>query len=137
MDVAERIGLLEQLVVDTILLRHLQVVGNANHDDPVLQCLALAVGNKCRVFVLVGMREDRFIRVDQSESTSLDVLFLAEGQQAVQKLLIDLQHLDEFHQSAVRDIQFAVEPVSAWIRFDSDLPNGREVDRARQLGNVL
>src|SRR5438874_959865 len=82
-------------LVAPLLLRDFQVGGNANHDDSVLESRALWVRHEVGIFVLVRMREDRFVRVDQREAAGLDVLFLAEREQAVKELLVDLQHLDE------------------------------------------
>src|SRR5207253_11010950 len=63
--------------------------------------------------------------------------FLAVREQAVSELLVDLQHLDEVLQSAVSDGQLAVESVCPRIRFGADFADGRQVDRAGQLGYVL
>src|SRR5262249_672147 len=83
------------------------------------------------------MREDSLICVDQGKAAGLDVLFLTEGQQAVQKLLVNLQHFHELHQSAICDVQLAVEPVSARVRLDAHLTDSRQIYRAAQPSNVL
>src|SRR6185436_4519684 len=83
------------------------------------------------------MRKDDFVGVDHREAPGLDALFLREREQAVEKLLVNFQHLDEFHQTAVRDIQLAVKTISTRIRFNSNFANSREVDRSGELGDVL
>src|SRR4029078_3345568 len=83
------------------------------------------------------MREDDFVRVDHREAAGLDALFLRERQQAVEKLLVNFQHLDKFHQAAVGDVQLTVETISTWIGFNTNIADRREIDRARQLGDVL
>src|SRR6185295_3972209 len=83
------------------------------------------------------MREDDFVRVDHREAAGLDALFLREREQAVEKLLVNFQHLDEFHQTTVRDIQLTVETISTWIRLNSNLADRRQIYRSGELRNVL
>ena len=102
-----------------------------------MQGLALAIGDEGAVLVFVGVRQNRLVGVDHREAARLNVLLLAERQQAVEELLVDLQHLDEFHEAAVGDVQLAVEAVGARVALDADLADGREVNRAGQFGDVL
>ena len=83
------------------------------------------------------MRYDCLVRVDHRKAAGLDALFLAQSEQAVEELLINLEHFDELHQSAVGDVQLAVETVGAGIRLDPNLADRREIDRPRELGYVL
>src|SRR5215213_8718441 len=83
------------------------------------------------------MREDHFVGIDHREAARLDALFLRQRQQAVEKLFINLEHLHEFHQTAIGDVQLAVETVSTWIRLNSNFANGREIDRSGELRDVL
>ncbi len=83
------------------------------------------------------MRNDRLIRIDHGVAAGLDRLFLRERQQRVQELVVDLQHLDEFHQAAVRDVELAVEPVCPRVRLDANVANRRQVDRTGQFRDVL
>src|SRR5215216_4635451 len=83
------------------------------------------------------MREDHFVGIDHREAARLDALFLRERQKAVEKLLVDLQHLHELHQAAVRYVQLTIETISAWIRFNTDFTNSREIDRPGEFRDVL
>src|SRR5215475_2068078 len=136
-DVAQRLGLFEQFVINALFLGDLQVVGDFDHDDAVLKGFGLLVADEGVIFVLVGVRHDDFVGVDQSEPSGLDVLLLREGQQRIQKLLVDLQDFDELHHPAVGDVEFTVEAVGARVRLDTNLADRRQVDRAGQFGNVL
>ena len=130
-------ALADQLLVDLDLFGDLQVVGHLDQDDPVVQRLGLLVGDERVVLVLVRVRDDHLVGVDHREAAGLDVLLLRQRQQVVEELLVALEHLDEFHQAAVRDVQLAVEAVGPRIALDAVLADRRQVDRAGQLGDVL
>src|SRR6185312_14399687 len=84
-----------------------------------------------------GMADDHFVSIDHAETSSFDVLFLAEGEQYIQELFIRLQHFHELHNAAVRDIEFTVEAIGSWIALDADLADGGEVDASYQLTDIL
>src|SRR5262247_270945 len=83
------------------------------------------------------MRNDALISVDERKAASLDVLFLRQRQQHVEKALIGLEHFDELHETTVRYIELAIKAVGTWIRLGPIVPNGRQVDAADELRNVL
>ena len=136
-DVAQDVGLVEELVVDSFFLRDAEVVGDAHQDDAVLQRLTLLVARERDVLVLVRVRHDDLVGVDHREAARLDVLLLREREQGVEELLVNFEHLDELHDAAVGDVQFAVEAVGARVTLHPDLADGREVNRAGQLRDVL
>jgi hypothetical protein len=61
------------------------------------------------------VRKDDFIRINHRETAGLDALFLRKREQAVEKLLIDLQHFDKFHKTAIGNVKFAVKAVGAGV----------------------
>src|SRR5262245_13254768 len=115
MDVTQRLGLFEQLVVDALFLSDLQVVGHLDHDDAVLKGFRLPVADERVIFVLVGVRHDHFVGVDQGEPAGLDVLLLRKRQQRIEELFVDLQDFDELHHAAVGDVKLSVEPIGARV----------------------
>ena len=83
------------------------------------------------------MRDDAFIRVNEREASGLDVLLLRQRQQHIEKSLVGLEHLNEFHQAAVRHVQLPVKPVCARVRFRSVIADGGEINAPHELRNVL
>src|SRR4029077_4396743 len=55
----------------------------------------------------------------------------------VQERDIQLEHLDEFHQSAIGDVELAVEVKRARIAVGPEFGNLAIIDVARKLGRVL
>ena len=102
-----------------------------------MEGLRLLVAGKRDVLVLVRVRDDDLVGVDHGEAPGLDGLLLREREQAVEELLVNLQHLDELHDAAVGDVQLAVEAVRAGVTLHPDLADGREVNRAGQFRDVL
>ena len=97
----------------------------------------LPVADEGVIFVLVGVRHDHFVGVDQGETAGLDILLLRERQQRIKELLVDLQDFDELHHAAVGDVEFPVEAIGARVRLDADLADRRQVNRTGQFGDVL
>ncbi|MNE86595.1 hypothetical protein D3C80_1837130 [compost metagenome] len=83
------------------------------------------------------MGYDKLIRTDQREPAGLEIPFLGQRQQVPQELLVAFQHFLELHQAAVGLVQLPVEPVSARIGFRAVFRDGREVDAAGKVGNIL
>ena len=54
-----------------------------------------------------------------------------------EKLFVTLEHFLKFHQTAVSLIQFTVKTVSPGVRFGTVLTDGRKIDAAGKIGNIL
>src|SRR2546421_9411405 len=83
------------------------------------------------------MADDHFIGIDHAEAPGLDVLFLAEGEQYVEELLIRFQHFYKFHNTAVGDIEFTVKAIGPRITFNADFADGREIYASDQFTDIL
>jgi hypothetical protein len=131
------LGLLNQLLVDAHLLRHLQVVGHFDHEHAVDHRLVLLVGEVGVVFVLVGVGDYDDIGVDEREPPDFDHLLARDGVQLVEEPLVRLEHLDKLHKSAVGFVEFAVEVVDTRVGLDADLCEQAQVHAACQFGDIL
>ncbi len=110
-----QVGLTQQFFVDADLLGHLEVVGHAHHDHAVMQGLGLFVRHELIEFRFIGVRNDALIGIDQRKAAGLNIFFLGQGEQHVEKALIGLEHLDELHHAAVGDIEFTVKAIGPRI----------------------
>ena len=106
----------QQLLIDAFLLGHLQVIGDAHHDHAVVQRFGLFIGQKFVEFCLVRMGNNTFVGIDQRKAAGLDVLFLGQCQQHVEKAFVGLEHFDELHQATIRHVELAVKAVGTGIR---------------------
>ena len=120
MHILER-TLLEQFFVNLNLIRDPQVVRNFDQNNTVLQSLRLLVANERLVLMLIGMADYYFIGIDHAETAGLDILFLAEREQHIEKFLIRLQHFYKFHDASICDIEFTIKSIGSRIAFDSNL----------------
>ena len=87
--------------------------------------------------MLISMTDNHFIGVDHAKAPRFDVLFLAECEQHIEKLFIRFEHFNKFHDAAVSNIEFAIEAVGAWVTFNADFTNGREVNASYQFADIL
>eukprot|EP00906_Rhabdomonas_costata_P038451 RCo054236 len=98
----------DQLLVDLRLFRHAQAVRHLHDEDPVEQCLVVAVIAECLPLRLVRVRENHAVERNRAESFgTLEIAFLRRGQERVQHLDRRLEHFDEFEQALVRQAQAA------------------------------
>src|SRR5699024_5180614 len=99
-DFAEGGCLGDELAVNTRLIPIVQSIGHLYDDHSVEQRLILLLLEKLAEFRQVGVRDNRLVDVDQREARDLDVFFLSQREQQVEKLTLDLQDLDHLQQSA-------------------------------------
>ncbi len=99
----------EILLVDLDLFSQPGDVGDVDLDRAVAQGLHELVVQELLVFGLVGVAEDHFVDVGLGELLGLDHVLLRGAQQIVEEGHVQLQHLDEFDDAAVGDVELAVE----------------------------
>ncbi len=83
------------------------------------------------------MRDNALVGVNQRETAGLDIFLLRQRQQNIEKPLVGFQHLYEFHQPAVGDIELAVKAVRARIRLGAVVADGGKINTSHHLGNIL
>ena len=131
------IRLPDELLIDANLLGDSEIIGEFDDEDSVDHRLVLFVGEVGVVLILVGVRDDRYIAVDECEAARLNRLLSCHCVQFVEETFLRLQHLDELHDSAISDIEFAVEVVGARVGLLPELRERLNIDAARQLRDVL
>ena len=84
-------------------------VRNVNFDSPVAESFHQFVILQFSIFRFVCMADDDFIDAGLREFFRFDVVFLRSAEQVIKEGDIQFQHFNEFDDSAVGDIEFAVE----------------------------
>ena len=83
------------------------------------------------------MADDDLVDVGLRELLRLDLVLLRRAEQVVEERDVELQHLDELDDAAVRDVELAVEVERARIGVRAVLGDLPVVDVAGELGRVL
>ena len=123
----------EILQVNLDLVVQLDVVGHVDLDRPVAERLHHLVALELLVFRLIVMPQNDLIDVGLRELLGLDQMFLACPQQVVQKRHVELQYFDEFDDSPVGNVQFAVKVERPRVGVGSIQRDLAIVDVAREL----
>ena len=137
-DELARVGAAPELApVDAHLVGDRQVVGHVDLDRPVPEGLHQLVALELAVLGLVGVPQDHLVDVGLGELLRLDRVLLGGAQEVVEEGHVQLQHLDELEQAAVRHVELAVEVEGPRVRVRAVLGDLAVVDVPRQLGRVL
>ncbi|MNC24410.1 hypothetical protein D3C75_724650 [compost metagenome] len=83
------------------------------------------------------MGDDHFICRNECEPARLEVALLGQREQIPEEFLVALQHFLELHHPAVGFVQLPVEAVGARIGFRAVFGNGRKVDAAGKISDIL
>ncbi len=110
-----RRGRRDQLAINTRLIIEIERIRHLNNHHAIEQCLVLALLQELAKLRQVGMRDDGLIQINQGKARDLDVFFLRERKQQVQKLALDLEYLDHLKHAATRGIHCARPRPGAWV----------------------
>ena len=127
----------EVLLVDLDLLVQLRDVRDVDLDRAVAEGLHELVVQELLVLGLVRVAEDDLVDVGLRELLRLDLVLLRRAEQVVEEGDVELQHLDELDDAAVRDVELAVEVERARVGVGAVLGDLPVVDVAGELGRVL
>jgi hypothetical protein len=89
------------------------------------------------VLGLVRVPDDHLVDVRLGELLRLDHVLLARAEQVVEERDVELEHLDELDDAAVRDVELAVEVEGPGVAVRAVLRDLAVVDVAGELGGVL
>ncbi len=97
------------LLVDLDLFVQDRDIGNVDLDRAVAQGFHELVRLELAILRLVRVADDHRVDVGLRELLRLDLVLLRRTQQVVQEGDIELEDFDEFDQTAIRDVELAIE----------------------------
>ncbi len=127
----------EVLLVDADFLRHLRDVRDVDFDRSIAESFHELVREELLVLGLVRVTDDHLVDVGLRELLRLDAVLLRGAEKVVEERDVELQHLDELDDAAVRDVKLTVEVERARIGVRAVLGDLPVVDVAGELGRVL
>ncbi len=127
----------EVLFVDLPLLGELGDVGDVDPHRPVAQRLHELVVLELLELRLIGVADDHLVNVRLGELLRLDLVLLRGTEQVIEERHVELEHLDEFDDPAVGDVELPVEVESPRVGIRAIFGDLAIVDIPGELGRVL
>src|ERR671933_1330405 len=127
----------ERLLVDLDLILELCDIRDVDTYRPVFERLHELIVLQLAVLRLIGMPDDHLVDIHLGKLLGLDLVLLGSAEEIVEERRFQLEHLHELDDTAVGNVELAVEVEGARIAIGAVNGDLAVVDISGQLGRVL